>query len=873
MKIKKKLILTFIVLKVVPLIIIAFIATYSTYQLGETFKQNGQALLTKTESIIKETANIAVEDSIIALDHKSQVALEQMTVKIAQEVAQFLYERDNDLLTLASLPLNQTVLEQFQQLNTRNITTHESYHFDTTTKKWVSDAPVETSVSPPTTILDENKREFSKKTIPPYKKQRIPLYKEITFYDLQGQEQYKVSTIDKTLKNIAHSEQTYCKAETYFNDAQALKQGEIYVSDVIGEYRPSPVIGTFSPEAAQKAGIPFEPEKFAYAGIENPVGKPFEGIIRFVTPVYHATEKIGYITLALDHRHLSEFTDYIMPDEHFMRNISDASTGNYAFMWDYLGRCISHARDYFIVGFNPQTGKRVPPWITQETMLEWQHSGITSLDDFLAHYPTFNNQHTHNELSIEQRQRGEVALDCRYLNKAPQCHGWFQSINEGGYGSFVIFWAGVWKLTTAAAIPYFTGQYGKTKRGFGLVSFGANWDEFHDATYQTKHSIDTMLAQQNQTMHEFIETREEQALAQVHRTAIEVGLIAVILLGMVIIVAVLIANNFTRKIYALIGGTQAFTNNHLGYRIYIEEDDEFGQLAFAFNNMSEQIQDLVLELETKIEERTIALTAANAEITTLNKQLQSENTRMGAELAVTQKLQAMLTPKLLELAQIPDLDVAGFMEPCQEVGGDYYDVLLHKEGLKIGVGDVTGHGLESGVVMLMLQTAIRTLVEHQELDPIKFLNTINRTIYHNVKRMGSEQMSTLLLADYKQGVLTISGQHEEVIIVRADGTLETIDTLDLGFPIGLEENIESFVEKHPVTLFKDDIVVFYTDGVTEAENVAGELYGTARLAMLIKNIRQLNATEICQQIVADVKQHIATHRVFDDITLLVMKHK
>ncbi|EIJ42831.1 serine phosphatase RsbU, regulator of sigma subunit [Beggiatoa alba B18LD] len=875
MKIKKKLILTFIVLKIVPLIIIAFIATYSVYQLGNTFTKNGQALLTKTESVIQETASSTIADSIYALDQKSQVTQEQTTIRIAHNVAEFLYERDNDLLTLASLPINQNTLTQFQRLNTRDITVHGTYHFDNELKKWVTDTTPVIAENPITTkdILEENKRAFHKKNLPTFKKQRIPLYKEISFYNLQGQEQYKASSIDTHLKDISQRNQTYLKAETYYQEAQSLKQGEIYVSDVIGEYRRSPINGIFSPESAKAAGIAFEPEKYAYAGIENPVGKPFEGIIRFVTPVYDNNEKIGYLTLALDHRHLSEFTDYIMPDDRILSDISDASAGNYAFMWDYLGRCITHARDYFIVGFNAETGERVPPWITIETRQEWQQSGISSLNDFLATYPPFKNQSTQQTLDEEQKHRGEIALDCRYLNKAPQCHGWSQITEQGGYGSFIISWAGVLKFTTAASIPYFTGKYGKSARGFGFITIGANLDEFHKDATGIEKNIHTVLEQQSKTMQTFIETHEDKAIQQVHQTAFEVGLIAIILLGMVIVAAIMIANNFTQKIYQLILGAQAFANNHLGYRIPVQEDDEFGQLAIAFNNMSDQIQDLVVELEIKIEERTIELTAANAEITQLNQQLKQENTRMGAELAVTQKLQAMLTPKLVELAQIKELDVAGFMEPCHEVGGDYYDVLTHEEGLKIGVGDVTGHGLESGVVMLMLQTAIRTLVEHQESDPIKFINTINRTIYHNVKRMGSEQMSTLLLADYKQGILTVSGQHEEVIIVRADGTLETIDTLDLGFPIGLEENIESFVEKHPITLFKDDIVIFYTDGITEAENIQGEFYGTTRLAELVREVRQLSAVDICQCIVDDVKKHIAEHRVFDDITLLVMKHK
>ncbi len=873
MKIKTKLILTFVTLKLIPISIIAYIATTSIQYLGKDFSQDSQELLLKTEKVIQETADIATNDSISALDYKSQMMLEQATVNIAKAVADFLYERDNDVLTLAQLPLNQTVLTQFFQQKTRNITVHESYHFDANKQKWVSDKPIIANPETVNEILEENKKNFHKNKLPPFNKQKISLYKEISYFDLNGQEVYKVSSIDKTLRNIADKKQTYCKAEDYFTAVQTLKQGEIYVSDVIGEYQSSKINGTYTPEAAAKAGIPFEPEKSAYAGIENPVGKPFEGILRFVTPVYQNARKVGYLTLALDHRHLSEFTDFVMPDERFVNNIADAAAGNYAFMWDYVGRCIAHARDYFIVGFNPDTGERVPPWVSPEIIADWKKSNISSLTQFLETYPVFKDQHLTRSLDKEQLQRGEIALDCRYLSKAPQCHGWFQSINDGGYGSFMINWDNVQKLTTAAAIPYYTGQYGKTKIGFGFVTVGANVDEFHKAAVQTKNKLENMLAQQNKVMQQMVEESQATAFNKVQNVAFNLLLAVIALVVFIVFAAILIANNFTYKIYKLIEGAQAFAKNQLGYRIHIEEKDEFGQLAYAFNSMSGQLQELVTQLETKVEERTEALKKANEEITELNKQLKTENIRMGAELAVTQQLQKMLTPKLVELAKIEDLDVAGFMEPCNEVGGDYYDVLTHANGLKIGVGDVTGHGLESGVVMLMLQTAIRTLVEHKEVDPVKFMSTINRTIYHNVQRMGSEKMSTLLLADYSKGLLTVYGQHEEVIIVRENGTIEIIETQELGFPLGLEENIEAFVEKHPVHLFKDDVVVFYTDGITEAENEEGEFYGTGRLATLISRLRAGTATEICQNIVDDVKAHIGTYRVFDDITLLVMKRK
>ncbi len=267
------------------------------------------------------------------------------------------------------------------------------------------------------------------------------------------------------------------------------------------------------------------------------------------------------------------------------------------------------------------------------------------------------------------------------------------------------------------------------------------------------------------------------------------------------------------------------------------------------------------------------LSVANLEIKLLNERLKAENLRMSAELGVSRQLQQMILPKQDELEQILSLDIAGYMEPATEVGGDYYDVLMEGDRIKIGIGDVTGHGLESSVLMIMVQTVVRTLLIHNETDPVKFLHTLNRTIYGNVKRMKSSKNLTLALLDYKAGNLTLSGQHEELIIVRSNGDIERIDTIDLGFPIGLEDEITSFISQTEVKLEKDDLAVLYTDGVTEAENMTREQYGLDRLCAALKRNYQLSAQEIRQAVIADLRSHIGTQKIYDDITLLVLKQR
>ncbi|GBF81880.1 PP2C family protein-serine/threonine phosphatase [Aphanothece sacrum] len=255
------------------------------------------------------------------------------------------------------------------------------------------------------------------------------------------------------------------------------------------------------------------------------------------------------------------------------------------------------------------------------------------------------------------------------------------------------------------------------------------------------------------------------------------------------------------------------------------------------------------------------------------ERLKEENLRLSAEIEITRRLQQMILPKQTELEQIEGLEIAGFMEPASDVGGDYYDVLHYNGRVKIGIGDVTGHGLESGVVMIMVQTAIRTLMTHNETDMVKFWAALNRTIYDNVERINSDKNLTLALLDYENNCLRLSGQHESVIVVRQAGEVEIVDTIDLGFPVGLEADITDFLGETEIHLNSGDVVVLYTDGITEAENVTGELYGLDRLCQVISQNWEQSAENIKTAAIADVRQHISNHTVFDDITLLVIKQK
>ena len=328
------------------------------------------------------------------------------------------------------------------------------------------------------------------------------------------------------------------------------------------------------------------------------------------------------------------------------------------------------------------------------------------------------------------------------------------------------------------------------------------------------------------------------------------GSVLFVLLFMSLIALVLglfFAANIRRPMRMIQQGIAALTQGNLATRLHLGRRDEWRLIEEALNRMSTSLAQ--------------------------NAQLQAENLRMGAELDVTRKLQHMLLPTAEELHQIADLDIACYMEPADEVGGDYYDVLQHNGLIKIGIGDVTGHGLESGVLMVMTQAIVRALLTNGETDPVRFLDTLNRTLYGNVQRMGTDKNLTLALLDYAAGDVRLSGQHEKMLVLRCDGTVEVVDTIDLGFPVALTDEIADFIQHTTVRLQPGDGVVLYTDGITEAENLAREQYGLARLCTVVSRHWTAPAEVIKEYVVKDVHQHMGAQRMYDDITLVVVKRR
>ena len=869
MNIKLKLILIFIVLKVVPLALLTIITIEWTKELGDSFGKDSKELLEDSIKVVSKTADMTIADSITALDRKSQESIEISTVQIAEKVANFLYERDRDLIFLSRLDLSRDVLKSFYDSKNRPITLHKEYYYDKESDKWVTATKIEDNREKIDSILDDNSREFHKVHSREFQNKKIPIYREITLFDLSGKEKLKVGDISHRLKDISKKENTYIGSETYFKEIDSLENGEIYVSEVIGEYVGSKIIGTYSRAKTEKAGIPFEPENSAYAGTENPVGKRFDGIVRFVTPIFRDGVKTGYLSLALNHRHIMEFSDYFLPTSELKTDISDASKGNYAFMWDNLGRTISHPRDYFIAGFDSQTGERVEPWVSRDLYEKFLDSGTDNLNLFLETVEPFEAQSLKKKPAIQQIKEGNLALDCRYLNFAPQCRGWFQLVEDGGYGSFIIFWSKVWKLTTASAIPYYTGRYGESKIGFGFVTIGANVDEFHRVANETKLRVDEVIENQTKSMHSAIEKTKESMNIQVERMIDDIVYINIALLVIIVLIAIWIANSITKRIFTLIKGAEKLSENQFDHKIAVEGSDELSRLAIAFNSMSFKLNDLFNTLEEKVEDRTQKLS------NTLKKLKKAQKSIMDS-IEYASVIQHSLLPvdgKFEEMVS----DSFVIWKPRDVVGGDIYIYQEYDDGFLLFVIDCTGHGVPGAFMTMITGAVLENIVtEDNRKDPALIFGEMNRIIRKALNQDRDETLSddgldaTAIFYDKIENRVTFAGAKNPLIYIK-DNELVTIkgDRMSIGYKRS-EPDFE--FTNRVIDIDRDTYIYLLTDGISD--QLGGDkrrMYGNKRLKNAILENHKMAFNSQKEIILKEFEDYRGSIPRVDDVTLIGMK--
>ncbi len=251
----------------------------------------------------------------------------------------------------------------------------------------------------------------------------------------------------------------------------------------------------------------------------------------------------------------------------------------------------------------------------------------------------------------------------------------------------------------------------------------------------------------------------------------------------------------------------------------------------------------------------------------LRADIKSARDALWGEMEVAKHIQTALLPRV---HQVPGYQIAAAMLPAEEVGGDYYDVIQAPHGETwLAIGDVSGHGVESGLIMMMTQTSLDTTITrsaHQT--PSTVVAHANGVLRRNIARLSADRYMTLTVIRVDGAQLTFAGKHQDILIYRTGrGTTDVIPTQ--GSWLGLVDEIAPFIEDQTATVGIGDIVVLYTDGITEAANARGEMFGEDRLRQAITRHAGATVEELIQRVVREVRDHMA--RQDDDITIVALK--
>jgi serine phosphatase RsbU (regulator of sigma subunit) len=290
-----------------------------------------------------------------------------------------------------------------------------------------------------------------------------------------------------------------------------------------------------------------------------------------------------------------------------------------------------------------------------------------------------------------------------------------------------------------------------------------------------------------------------------------------------------------------------------------------GILTLAYKIGIERIRKREFVLRKSLEK-------ANTEIASLNDQLKDENLRLSHEIAIAQHIQSIVLPQEKDYQAFRDLQIACRMIPATEVGGDFYDTICFGPDGYISIGDVTDHGLHSGLIMMMVHTALRALSHVERNDIQRVFKVINRLLFDfRVKTDDHRIMSLAILKYMGDGNFVMTGQHESLLILRADGTVQDIDSLEYGMYAGLDQNVGPYLGLLRFNLKTDDVLVLYTDGVTEALNAEGRQFAVQGIVEAALPVRGSAAADIEKAVIDACQAHLGETRRFDDISVVVVK--
>jgi serine phosphatase RsbU (regulator of sigma subunit)/HAMP domain-containing protein len=297
--------------------------------------------------------------------------------------------------------------------------------------------------------------------------------------------------------------------------------------------------------------------------------------------------------------------------------------------------------------------------------------------------------------------------------------------------------------------------------------------------------------------------------------------------------------------------------------------DELGLISHNFNEMTstlhmskEVMSDYAENLEKMVQERT--------------EELKKARDSLWSEMELARKMQTILIPRD---PAMDGYEITGYMLPAEMVGGDYYDIINADGSDWVVIGDVSGHGVPAGMIMMMAQTSIHTvLAGNPGIRPSALLDQINIVITENIRRLNEEKYMTItVMACVENGVFYTSGMHQDILIYRSHTELvETIKTR--GIILGLRDQVNYTAEQMEVRLDPGDVMLLYTDGITESwrkgsvrnhRNPDTDMFGMERLQELLHRNHSRHTGEIRDAIL----DALAEYQLSDDVTMVVIRRK
>ncbi|HEY7499188.1 MAG TPA: PP2C family protein-serine/threonine phosphatase [Vicinamibacterales bacterium] len=243
----------------------------------------------------------------------------------------------------------------------------------------------------------------------------------------------------------------------------------------------------------------------------------------------------------------------------------------------------------------------------------------------------------------------------------------------------------------------------------------------------------------------------------------------------------------------------------------------------------------------------------------------AERLSLKGELEVAREIQLALLPT--GTYSSGDVEISGVTKPANTVGGDFYDVLPQSDGrIVVTLGDVAGKGSPAALLMALLLAALRTLVE-ERLAPPELVGRLNIQI---CKHSPASRFITLVYALYDpaSGKLTyVNAGQNPPLIRRRSGKFDRLE--GTGIALGLFEHSEYGAAE--VVLEPGDLLVFYSDGITEAEDPSGQPLEESGLELILERVADRPPSSIATEVVAAVHEHARRPRFADDLTILVLK--